>query len=119
MLKFFLILTFAFSTSKLKSQSYYNPMGRTQHIIAGAAVAVTTYTMAELLFPKATKSETKLFAERISLISVFSAALGKEFYDYAEHKHIHTWNAATLSDGFGDFITTCLSGMTVSVLIPF
>ena len=94
-------------------------MGRTQHIIVGTAVSVISYTAAEILFPKATKMETKMFAKRISLILVFTAALGKEFYDYAEHKHIHTWNAATLSDGFGDFITTCLSGMTVSVLIPF
>lgn len=94
-------------------------MGRTQHIIAGAAVSVVSYTAAELLFPKATKSETKLFAKRISLLSVFSAAVGKEIYDYIEHKTNNTWNSATLSDGFGDFITTCLSGMTVTVLIPF
>jgi len=94
-------------------------MGRTQHIIAGAAVAVTSYTLSEWMFPKATEKETKIFAKRISLLSVFSVALGKEIFDYAEHKHNNTWNAAALSDGFGDFIATCLSGMTVAVLIPF
>lgn len=118
MLKLLFVLTF-FSSSFLGAQSYYNPMGRTQHIIAGAAVSVVSYTAAELLFPKATKSETKLFAKRISLLSVFSAAVGKEIYDYIEHKNKNTWNSATSSDGFGDFITTCLSGMTVTVLIPF
>ena len=118
-MKALLLMVLVSLSTSLRAQSFSNPMGRTDHVIAGAAVAISTHLAAELLFPKATQKETRLFAKRIGLISVFSAAIGKEIYDYAKHKSDNSWNAATLSDGYGDFITTCLSGMTVSVLIPF
>ena len=62
---------------------------------------------------------TPNFGEKNINHNFFSAALGKEIYDYYKYKNLNAWNSDTRVDGVGDFVTTCLAGMTVTMVIPF
>ena len=119
MKNFSVFLVFFLFSNLVKAQSFYNPYGRTEHMLAGGVIGVTTFVLAERLFPQSDHVKTHLIARKISLGTIFVAALGREIYDYYKYKNRNAWNDATLSDGIGDFITTCVAGMTVVVVVSF
>ena len=117
MMKFFSILL-CFFVGQLRAQQYF-PNGKLEHIEAGAIISVLSYSGISLLCKDQPKVERRALARKVSLATVFVAAFGRELYDYYKYQKINAWNDNTRIDGYGDFVTTCLSSMTVSLVIPF
>ncbi len=116
-MKFLSILCFMLIVP-LKGQQFF-PNGKLEHIQAGAAISVLSYSGAAYLFRDLPVKERKLNARKLSLVTVFVASLGREIYDYYKYKNLNAWNEYTRIDGYGDFVTTCLAGMTLTMVIPF
>ena len=95
------------------------PNEKLKHIVAGSLISLGSYTGATIFFSQLPKKERQILARKISITTVFAAALGKEIYDYYKYKNLNAWNLDTRVDGVGDFVTTCLAGMTVTMVIPF
>ena len=116
-MKFLSLLLFMFAF-QLKAQQEM-PLGKFEHLVAGSAISIGSYAATEIYFKDLPKIERRLMAKRISIATVFATALGREIYDYYKYKKVDNWNYNTQIDGVGDFVTTCLAGMTVSLVIPF
>jgi hypothetical protein len=102
----------------LKGQLVF-PNGKLEHIQAGAVISILSYSGATYLYRDLPADERKINARKLSLATVFVASLGREIYDYYKYKNVNAWNEYTRIDGFGDFVTTCLAGMTLTMVIPF
>lgn len=90
-----------------------------EHVYAGAAIATATYFITEKICNISDLDHKKKFARKWSILAVAGAALGKELFDAYVHTKDHTYNQAYLVDSFGDFATTCVTGMTFTVVISF
>lgn len=115
-MKFFSFLLL-FLAADIKAQQEM-PIGKLEHIVAGSLISLGSYTGATIMFHQMPKKERQILARKISLATVFTAALGREIYDYYKYKNLNAWNYDTRIDGVGDFVTTCLAGMTVTLVIP-
>lgn len=115
MLKFLSLCLCLFSIQLPAQQEI--PNGKIEHIVAGSVIAVGSYVGSSIFFSDLPKNERRLMARKISLVTVFTAALGREIYDNYKYQKVNAWNYNTRIDGFGDFVTTCLAGMSVTIAI--
>ncbi len=118
MMKFLSLLMFL-GVFQLKAQEYYIPNGKMAHIQAGVIISVLSYSGISFIYKDKPAKERKQISRNISIATVFVAALGREIYDYYKYESTNSWNSNTRIDGYGDFVTTCLAGMTVTLAIPF
>lgn len=117
MMKFLCLFAFL-GVFQLKGQ-HYIPGGKMAHIEAGAIISVLSYSGISLIYKDRPAKERKQISRNISLATVFVASFGREIYDYCKYKSTNSWNENTRIDGYGDFVTTCLAGMSVTLAIPF
>ncbi len=117
MMKFLCLFAFL-GVFQLKGQQYI-PNGKMAHIQAGAIISVLSYSGISLIYKDRPAKERKHISRNVSIATVFVAALGREIYDYFKYESRNAWNFDTRIDGYGDFVTTCLAGMSVTLAIPF
>ena len=84
----YLSLFFILIASEVHAQQEI-PVGKLEHIIAGSVISFGSYASADIFFHDMPKIERHILAKKISISTLFTAALGRETYAYYKYKKIN------------------------------